>query len=49
MINIARSASLGTEGETFHVQIIEQKVVAILAGIGKDHLLLERIKYALQE
>jgi|TARA_B110000238_G_scaffold8112_1_gene8195 hypothetical protein len=44
MINIARSASLGTEGETFHVQIIEQKVVAILAGIGMGHLPIERSK-----
>jgi|TARA_B110000196_G_C21009925_1_gene597349 hypothetical protein len=49
MINIARRAVLDTKGETFYVQNIDQKVVAILAGIGKDHLPLERIKDALQE
>ena len=43
MTDIARSAGLGGEGQTFYVQNIDQKVAAILAGIGIGHLPLERI------
>ncbi len=44
IIDVARSAGLGSEGQTLYVQNIDQKVVAILAGIGMGHLPLERIK-----
>lgn len=44
MIEVARSAGLGSEGQMFYVQNIDQKVEAILAGIGIGHLPLERIK-----
>jgi DNA-binding transcriptional LysR family regulator len=48
MIDIARSAGLGSEGQTFYVQNIDQKVAAILAGIGMGHLPLERINRHLE-
>jgi DNA-binding transcriptional LysR family regulator len=44
MTDVARSAGLGSEGQMFFVQNIDQKVEAILAGIGIGHLPLERIK-----
>ena len=44
IIDVARSAGLGSEGQTLYVQNIDQKVVAILAGVGMGHLPLERIK-----
>jgi DNA-binding transcriptional LysR family regulator len=44
VVDVARSAGLGSEGQSFYVQNIDQKVVAILAGIGIGHLPLERIK-----
>ncbi|MFT5482242.1 MAG: DNA-binding transcriptional LysR family regulator [Halieaceae bacterium] len=43
MIDVARSAGLGREGQTIYLQNIDQKVAAILAGIGIGHLPLERI------
>ena len=44
IIDVARSAGLDSEGQTLYVQNIDQKVAAILAGIGMGHLPLERIK-----
>ena len=44
IIDVARSAGLGSEGQTLYVQNIDQKVVAILAGVGMGHLPLARIK-----
>ena len=44
IIDVARSAGLGSEGQALYVQNIDQKVVAILAGVGMGHLPLERIK-----
>jgi DNA-binding transcriptional LysR family regulator len=49
MTDVARSAGLGSEGQMFFVQNIDQKVEAILAGIGIGHLPLERIKRHLDE
>ena len=49
MTDVARSAGLGSEGQTFFVQNIDQKVEAILAGIGIGHLPLERIKKLLDD
>lgn len=47
--DVARSAGLGSEGQMFYVQNIDQKVEAILAGIGIGHLPLERIKRQLDD
>ena len=44
MIDVARSAGLGSEGQICYVQNIDQKVEAILAGIGIGHLPLQRVK-----
>jgi DNA-binding transcriptional LysR family regulator len=49
MTDVARSAGLGSEGQMFFVQNIDQKVEAILAGIGIGHLPLERIERQLDE
>lgn len=49
MTDVARNAGLGSEGQTFFVQNIDQKVEAILAGIGIGHLPLERIKRLLDD
>jgi DNA-binding transcriptional LysR family regulator len=48
VIDVPRSAGLGSEGQAFYVQNIDQKVVAILAGIGIGHLPLERINRHLE-
>lgn len=48
VIDVARSAGLGSEGQAFYVQNMDQKVVAILAGIGIGHLPLERINRHLE-
>lgn len=42
--DIARSAGLGSEGKSFFVQNMDQKVEAILAGIGIGHLPRQRIQ-----
>jgi len=42
-LDVARSAGLGSEGQAFYVQNIDQKVAAILAGIGVGHLPRQRI------
>jgi len=44
LTDIARSAGLGSDGRNFYVQNIDQKVEAILAGIGIGHLPRERIQ-----
>jgi DNA-binding transcriptional LysR family regulator len=44
MTDVARSAGLGSEGQRFYVQNVDQKVEAILAAVGIGHLPLERIK-----
>jgi DNA-binding transcriptional LysR family regulator len=49
MTDVARSAGLGSEGQTFFVQNTDQKVEAILAGIGIGHVPLERIKRELDD
>ncbi len=49
MSDVARSAGLGSEGQMFFVQNIDQKVEAILAGIGIGHLPQERIQRKLDE
>lgn len=41
-LDIARSAGLSSDGRTFYVQNIDQKVEAILAGIGVGHLPKQR-------
>lgn len=43
MLEVARSAGLNSEGQTFYVQNIDQKIEAILAGIGIGHLPRQRI------
>ncbi|MBB6521527.1 LysR substrate-binding domain-containing protein [Pseudoteredinibacter isoporae] len=42
VVDVARSAGLGNEGRRFYVQTIEQKVEAILAGIGIGFVPLHR-------
>lgn len=42
--DIARSAGLNNEGNVFYVQNIDQKVEAIVAGIGIGHLPRERVQ-----
>jgi DNA-binding transcriptional LysR family regulator len=42
--DVARSAGLSSEGQSFYVQNIGQKVEAILAGIGMGHLPRDRIQ-----
>jgi DNA-binding transcriptional LysR family regulator len=44
MTNIARSEGLSSDGKMFYVQNIDQKVEAIMAGIGVGHLPRERIE-----
>lgn len=44
MSDVARSAGLRSDGEIFYVQNIDQKVEAILAGIGVGHLPRGRIQ-----
>jgi DNA-binding transcriptional LysR family regulator len=47
LTDVARSAGLGSEGLSFFVQNIDQKVEAILAGIGIGHLPRSRIQQPL--
>jgi DNA-binding transcriptional LysR family regulator len=47
IVDITRSAGLSSEGKKFYVQNIDQKVEAILAGIGIGHLPLHRIQHEL--
>ena len=49
LIDVARSAGLGSEGQAFYVQNIDQKVEAILAGIGIGHLPRQRIQQQLNK
>ena len=44
IVEIARSEGLGSDGKMFYVQNIDQKVEAILAGIGIGHLPRQRIQ-----
>lgn len=44
MTDIPRSAGLGSDGKMFYVQNIDQKVQAIIAGIGIGHLPRHRIQ-----
>ncbi len=44
MIDVTRSAGLSSDGQMFYVQNIDQKVEAILAGIGIGHLPRQRIQ-----
>lgn len=48
-VNVARSAGLSSDGEKFYVQNIDQKVHAILAGIGIGHLPQQRIQQHLDD
>jgi DNA-binding transcriptional LysR family regulator len=48
MTDVSRSAGMSSEGLTFYVQNIDQKVEAILAGIGIGHLPIERIQRELE-
>ena len=43
------SSSSSSQGETFYVQNIDQKVEAILAGIGMGHLPRQRIQQQLNK
>ena len=45
MFDVTRSAGLSGDGQIFYVQNIDQKVAAILAGIGIGHLPRERIQW----
>ena len=49
VIGITRSAGLSRDGSNFFVQNIDQKVEAILAGIGIGHLPRQRIQRHLDE
>lgn len=44
MIDVTRSAGLSSDGKMFYVQNIDQKVEAIMAGIGIGHLPRQRIQ-----
>jgi DNA-binding transcriptional LysR family regulator len=44
MTDVARSEGLSSDGQKFYVQNIDQKVEAILAGIGIGHLPRQRIQ-----
>lgn len=44
VVEIARSEGLSSDGKMFYVQNIDQKVAAILAGIGIGHLPRQRIQ-----
>ncbi len=48
MQEISRSAGLSSAGKTFYVQNMDQKVEAILAGIGIGHLPRKRIQRHLE-
>ena len=49
LTDVTRSAGLGSEGQAFYVQNIDQKVEAILAGIGIGHLPQQRIQQQLNK
>lgn len=44
VVDVARSEGLSSDGQMFYVQNIDQKVEAILAGIGIGHLPRQRIQ-----
>ena len=49
MNDVTRSAGLSSDGQIFYVQNIDQKVEAILAGIGIGYLPRERIQQQLND
>jgi DNA-binding transcriptional LysR family regulator len=44
IVDVTRSAGLSSDGRKFYVQNIDQKVAAIVAGVGIGHLPLHRIQ-----
>ena len=44
LVDVARSEGLSSDGKVFYVQNIDQKVEAILAGIGIGHLPRQRVQ-----
>ncbi|KZY38871.1 MULTISPECIES: LysR family transcriptional regulator [unclassified Oleiphilus] len=48
ILEVSRSAGLTDAGKTFYVQTMDQKVEAILAGIGIGHLPRKRIHQAIE-
>lgn len=49
IIDVTRSAGLSSDGKKFYVQNIDQKVEAILAGVGIGHLPRQRIQDQLND
>lgn len=47
IVDITRSAGLSSDGKKFYVQNIDQKVEAIMAGVGIGHLPRHRIQHQL--
>lgn len=48
-VEVTRSEGLGNDGEVFYVQNIDQKVEAIVAGIGIGHLPRHRVQSLIDE
>jgi DNA-binding transcriptional LysR family regulator len=49
LVDVARSKGLSSDGRALYVQTIDQKVEAILAGVGIGHLPRQRIQQQLNE
>ena len=49
LVDVARSKGLSSDGRVLYVQNIDQKVEAILAGIGIGHLPRQRIQHQLNK
>ncbi|MFT7222216.1 MAG: DNA-binding transcriptional LysR family regulator [Candidatus Azotimanducaceae bacterium] len=49
LVDVARSKGLSSDGKVFYVQNLDQKVEAILAGIGIGHLPRQRIQKRLDK
>jgi DNA-binding transcriptional LysR family regulator len=49
LVDVARSKGLSSDGRVLYVQTIDQKVEAILAGIGIGHLPRSRIQQQLEK
>jgi DNA-binding transcriptional LysR family regulator len=49
LVDVARSKGLSSDGRVFYVQNIDQKVEAILAGVGIGHLPRQRIQQQLDK
>ena len=47
IVDVTRSAGLSSDGKKFYVQNIDQKVEAIMAGVGIGHLPRHRIEHQL--